>query len=56
MLEEVPKRLGAVKLALGVRDTLAGHRPGALEGEAGGYLPPFQCIPARDQGTQPGKN
>ena len=33
------------KLALGVRETVAGHRLGALEGGGGGYLPPFQCIP-----------
>ena len=31
-----------LRLALGVRETVAGHRLGALEG--GGYLPPFQCI------------
>ena len=31
-----------LKLALGVRGTVAGHRLRAL----GGYLPRFQCIPA----------
>ena len=36
-----------LKLALGVRGTVAGHRLGALEG--GGYLAAFQCIP--DRGT-----
>ena len=47
----LPKRLGAVavgymplKLALGVRGTVAGHRLGALEWGGGG-VPPFQCIP-----------
>ena len=34
-----------LKLAPAVRGTVAGHRLGALEG-GGGYLPPFQCIPA----------
>ena len=33
-----------LKLALGVRGTVAGHRLGALEG-GGGTSPPFQCIP-----------
>ena len=33
-----------LRLALGVRGTVAGHRLGALEG--GGTSPPFQCIPA----------
>ena len=50
-LEEVAKAVGGgycrlqmpLKLALGVRETVAGHRLGALEGR--GYLPPFQCIP-----------
>ena len=49
-LEEVAKAVGGgycrlqmpLKLALGVRETLSGHRLGALEGG----LPPFQCIPA----------
>ena len=53
-LEEVAKAVGGgycrlqmlLRLALGVRGTVAGHRLGALEG-GGGYLPPFQCIPAR---------
>ena len=52
-LEEVAKAVEGgycrlqmpLKLALGVRGTVAGHRLGALEG-GGGYLPPFQCIPA----------
>ena len=52
-LEEVAKAVGGgycrlqmpLRLALGVRGTVAGHRPGALEG--GGYLPPSQCTPAR---------
>ena len=47
----LPKRLGGgycrlqmpLKLALGVRGTVAGHRMGALEG--GGYLPPFPKHP-----------
>ena len=50
-LEEVAKAVGGgycrlqmpLKLALAVRETVAGHRLGALEG-GGGYLPPFQCI------------
>ena len=29
-----------LKLALGVRETVAGHRLGALEGEGGGGVPP----------------
>ena len=33
-----------LKLALGLRGTVAGHRLGALEG--GGYLPQFQCTPS----------
>ena len=53
-LEEVVKAVGGgycrlqmpLKLALGVRGTVAGHRLGALEGGAGGGLPAFQCIPA----------
>ena len=39
----LPKRLGAVtvELALGVRETVAGHRPGALErGGGGGAMHP----------------
>ena len=52
-LEEVVKAVGGgycrlqmpLKLALGVRGTVAGRRLGALEGGGGGYLPPFQCIP-----------
>ena len=51
-LEEVTKAVGGGhcwlqmpwRPALGVRETAAGHRLGALEG--GGGLPPFQCIPA----------
>ena len=53
-LEEVAEAVGGgncrlqmpVRLALAVRETVAGHRLGALEG-GGGYLPPFQCTPAR---------
>ena len=52
-LEEVAEAVGGgycrlpmpLKLALAVRETVAGHRLGGLEG-GGGYLPPFQCIPA----------
>ena len=36
-----------LKLALVVRETVAGHRLGALEGGVGACLPPFRCIPAR---------
>ena len=51
-LEEVAEAVGGgscrlqmpLSLALGVRETVAGHRLDALE--EGGYLPPFQCIPA----------
>ena len=51
-LEEVAEAVGGgycrvqmpLRLALGVRGTVAGHRLGALEGE-GGNLPPFQCMP-----------
>ena len=50
-LEKVAKAVGSgycrqqmpLKLALGVGETVAGHRLGARGG--GGYLPPFQCIP-----------
>ena len=53
-LEEVAKTVGGgycrlqmpLKLAVAVRETVAGHRLGALEGGGGGYLPPFQCISA----------
>ena len=56
-LEEVAKAVGGgycrlqmpLRLALGVRGTVAGHRLGALEeagrGGGGGLPPPFQCIP-----------
>ena len=53
--EEVAKAVGGgycrlqmpSKLALAVRETVAGHRLGALEGGGrGGYLLPFQCIAA----------
>ena len=57
-LEEVAQPVGGcycrlqmpLRLALGVRGTVAGHRLGALEG---GWVdhPPFQCIPA--QGRPP---
>ena len=51
-LEDVVEAVGAgycrlqmpLRLALGVRGTVAGHRLGALE-RGGGYLPPFRCIP-----------
>ena len=51
-MEAVAKAVGGgycwlhmpLKLAFGVRGTVAGHRLGALEG--GGYLPPFRCIHA----------
>ena len=48
-LEEVVKAVGdgwlqmPLSLAPAVRETVAGHRLGALEG--GGTPPPFQCIP-----------
>ena len=50
-LEEVAQAVGAgycrlqtpLRLAVRVRETMAGHRLGALEG---GYLHPFQFIPA----------
>ena len=51
-MEEVATAVGGIycrlqmplKLALAVRETVAGRRLGALEG-GGGYTPPFQCIP-----------
>ena len=51
--EDVAKAVGGgycrlpmpMKLALAARETVTGHRLGGLEG-GGGYLPPFQCIPA----------
>ena len=51
-LEEIAKAVGGgycrlqipLRLELGVRETVAGHRLGALEG---GNLPPFQCIPVQ---------
>ena len=72
-LEEVAKAVGGgycrlqmpLRLALGVRKTVAGRRLGALKG-GGGYLPPFHCIPGttppsfchvlfqRDTSTAPG--
>ena len=63
-LEEVAEAVGGgycrlqmpLRLALGVRGTVAGHRLGALEG--GGYLPPFPmhpCPPPPPSGdTAPG--
>ena len=61
-LEEVAKAVGGgycrlqmpLKLALGVRETVAGRRMGALEG--GGWVPPppFQCIPGGGVGAVPG--
>ena len=52
-LEEVLKAVGdgycrlqiPLKLALGVRGTVAGRRLGALEVGGGRHLPPVQCIP-----------
>ena len=41
-----------LNLALGVRETMAWHRLGGLEGW-GGYLPPFQCIPAPSPAPPP---
>ena len=38
-----------LKLALGVRGTVAEHRLDALEG-GGAYPPPFQCIPGEGGG------
>ena len=34
-----------LRLALGVRGTVSGHRPSSPEG-GGGSPPPFKCIPA----------
>ena len=55
-LEEVAEAVGGgycrlqmpLRLALGVRGTVAGHRLRALE--RGGYLTPFQCIPGATLG------
>ena len=57
-LEEVAKAVGdgycrlqmPLKLALGIRGTVAGHRLDVLDGGAG-CLPPFQCIPVRGSRT-----
>ena len=54
-LEEVAKAVGGgycqlqmpLKLALGVRETVAGRRLGALDEGGGGVPPPFQRIPGR---------
>ena len=54
-LEEVAEAVGGgycrlrmpLRLAIGVRGTVAGRRQGALEGGGGGRTSPhFQCIPA----------
>ena len=53
-LEEVTKAVGggycrlqmSLSLALGVKETVAGHRLGALEGGGGVPPPPFRCIAA----------
>ena len=58
-LEEVAKAVGGgycrlqmpLKPALGVSETGARHRLGALEGGGGGYLPPFQCTPCEGAGV-----
>ena len=61
-LEEVAKAVGGgycrlqmpLRLALGVKGTVAGHRlGGGLSG--GGYLPPFQCIPLGGLSVSKGK-
>ena len=58
-LEEIAKAVGGsccqkqmpLKPALGVRETVAGHRLGGGGTEGGrGYLPPFQCIPGLGAG------
>ena len=59
-MEEVAEAVGGgycrlrmpLRLAPAVRETVAGHRLGALEG-GGGYLPPFQYIPALPQIRSP---
>ena len=53
-LEEVAKAFGGgdcqlhmpLRLAFGVRGTVAGHGPAPWRGGGGGHPPPFQCIPA----------
>ena len=53
-LEEVAKAVGGgycrlqMPLAIGTwrEGDVPGRRLGALQGGGGGYLPPFQCIPA----------
>ena len=52
-MQEVAKAVGGsycrlqmpLKPALGVRETVSGHRLGTLEGGGGGGSPPFQCTP-----------
>ena len=52
-LEAVAKAIGGgycrlqmpLRLALGVRGTVAGHRLAPWRRGGGGYLPPFRCIP-----------
>ena len=59
-LEEVAKAVGGgycrlqmpLRLALGIRRTVAGHRLGAQEA-GGGNLPLFQCIPAEGCAVPP---
>ena len=61
-LEEVAKAVGGgycrlqmpLRLALGVRGTVAGHRLGALEEGGGGDLFPFHCSPGPEV-TMPGQ-
>ena len=61
-LEDVAQAVGGgycrlqmpLKLTLGVRETVAGHRLGALQGgKVGGYLPSFHCLPALPCAVQP---
>ena len=61
-LEGVAKAVGGdycrlqmpLKPSLGVRETVAGHGLGGMEGGGGGTSPPFQCIHGEGRGLAQG--